>query len=149
MPTLQRFLVLPTSQAELFALLTTPATLAQFSPLGMSLKLVEGPEVVHAGCAVTWQVKRWGLSHRIVVEATALERDSFVAWEQRQGPLKKMVHTQRFDKDTEGVRLEDCIAFEPPGGILGLTVTAAVVAKELLEGLAHRNELLERKFPKS
>jgi ligand-binding SRPBCC domain-containing protein len=86
------------------------------------------------------QARRWGLSRRLTSEVTTLEPDALIVEEQRVGPFRAWKHTQRFEALPDGgTRLRDAIDYEPPGGLLGLTLTAPAVERELAGAFAHRN----------
>ena len=66
--------------------------------------------------------------------------------EQRQGPFDRWIHRQGFEELPPGMQLTDEIDFEPPRGILGLTVTVATVMKDLEWIFAFRAQKLHEKF---
>ena len=68
--------------------------------------------------------------------------DTLLVLEQRQGPFRKWVHTQRLEATADGARLSERVDYEPPGGLLGLTVTAAFLERELTALFAFRRAKL-------
>jgi ligand-binding SRPBCC domain-containing protein len=128
---------------RVFGLLLRPATRVALAPPELQLRLVEAPEVLAAGARVVVQARRWGLSRRLASEVTALEPEALIVEEQRDGPFRAWKHTQRFEALADGgTRLRDAIDYEPPGGMLGLTLTAGAVEHELAGAFAHRNRKL-------
>jgi uncharacterized protein len=86
------------------------------APPDLHLQVEEGPVELQKGSRLTVRGRRWGLAQRMVSEITALEEDSLIVEEQRQGPFRSWKHTQRFAATPEGgVRIDDAIDYEPPG----------------------------------
>ena len=128
---------------RVFGLLLRPATRVALAPPHLHLRLIEAPEVLVAGARVVVQARRWGLSRRLASEVTTLEPETLIVEEQRDGPFRVWKHTQRFEALPDGgTRLRDAIDYEPPGGLLGLTLTAGAVERELAGAFAHRNRKL-------
>jgi ligand-binding SRPBCC domain-containing protein len=73
---------------------------------------------------------------------TALEPGVLLTLQQRQGPFRQWIHTLRFEPTTDGSRLNEHIAFEPPGGLLGLVVTQAFIERDLEATFRYRTEKL-------
>jgi ligand-binding SRPBCC domain-containing protein len=115
-----------------FGFFLRPANLLLLAPPELHLELLEGPEELHLGARLTLRGRRWGISHRSVTEVTALERDALLVEEQRQGPFRKWVHTHHYEALPGGeTRVRETIEYEPPGGILGLRVTAQRIEADL------------------
>jgi ligand-binding SRPBCC domain-containing protein len=146
MPVFERTLVLPRQPAAVFDLLIQPARMIQAMPPELSLRLIESPERLFLGARVVVSGRRWGVPHRVTTEVTAFESCQLLVEEQKQGPLRRWQMTQRFEAHELGTLLTSRVDFEPPGGILGLTVTAATVQRELEWVLDYRAELLLRTF---
>jgi ligand-binding SRPBCC domain-containing protein len=125
-----------------------PANVVSVAPPELSLTLIEAPELVEPGSRIVVQVRRWGLSQRFVTEVVELVENSIIVEEQRQGPFRAWRHERRFNGIDGGTQLDEEITHEPPGGMLGLTLTAARVEEDLRLAFAHRieklNELLRR-----
>jgi ligand-binding SRPBCC domain-containing protein len=84
-----------------------------------------------------------GIPQRLESEVTVFEPDVLFADEQRAGPFRKWVHSHRFEAVDGGTRVRDEIEFEPPGGLLGLVVTAAFIQRDLERAFAYRRQKLE------
>jgi ligand-binding SRPBCC domain-containing protein len=125
-----------------FDLFRRPAERVRLAPPELRLELVEGPEELHAGARVVLRGRRWGVAQRMTNEVTAFEENARIVEEQRQGPFRRWVHTQRFAAEGIGVRIDDAIDFEPPGGVLGRLATAEVIEGELRRLFAYRRERL-------
>jgi ligand-binding SRPBCC domain-containing protein len=138
MPTVrfvERYLL---SRPVVFAFFRRPANVVAVAPPGLVVRLVEGPDEVTAGAQFTVEVRRWGLTQRMVTAVTALEEPARIVEEQRQGPFRRW-RLERVLTETAGhTELVETIDFEPPGGLLGLAVTPAVVERELAHAYAER-----------
>jgi ligand-binding SRPBCC domain-containing protein len=118
-----------------------PAHLAQVMPPDLHFRVLEAPERLELGSRVTVQGRRWGLGQRVTSEVTAFEAGVCFVQEQVSGPFRRWVHAHRFEALPDGgTRVSEAIDFEPPGGVLGLQLTAAAVERELLRVFAHRKD---------
>jgi ligand-binding SRPBCC domain-containing protein len=143
MPRFETAANFPFPVGRVFAYLLRPANRVALAPPQLQLRLIEGPEVLVVGARVTVQGRRWGLSRRLVSEVTALEADASIVEEQREGPFRAWRHAQRFEALPDGgARLLDAIDYEPPGGMLGLLLSAGAVECELAGAFAHRDRRL-------
>jgi ligand-binding SRPBCC domain-containing protein len=128
--------------SEVFAFFIQPANLIVLTPPQLHMRLVDGPERIVQGARLTFKGRRWGISHRAVSEITRLETDKLFVDSQIEGPFRKWVHTHAFESAPPGTRVRDTIDFEPPGGILGLVITARFVEKDLSWVFAYRAKKL-------
>jgi ligand-binding SRPBCC domain-containing protein len=129
--------------AAVFALLRRPAVLVQLAPPEMRLQVESGPDELGFGSRLVLRGRRWGVPQRVVSEVTAFEPDVLLVLEQRQGPFRRWTHTHRLESPAEGrSRLSEHVEYEPPGGLLGLTVTAAFLERELTNLFAFRRKKL-------
>jgi ligand-binding SRPBCC domain-containing protein len=124
--------------AEVFDFFRRPANLVQANPPDLNLRLLEAPELLQQGSRVVLQARRLGVAQRLESEVVALEPDALIVDALRQGPFRKWVQTHRFDEVPEGTRVQIEIDYEPPGGMLGLVVTAAAIERELQSVFAYR-----------
>src|SRR5262245_51564103 len=129
--------------AEVFDFLIRPANLIRLIPQEFQLTLLEGPERLELGSTYKVRGRRWGLPHRAASEVTVFESNVCFVEEQRQGPFRRWLHAHHFESAEGGTLLTDRIEFEPPGGILGLTVNAASVLRDLERVAAYRRERLK------
>jgi ligand-binding SRPBCC domain-containing protein len=142
MPTYTATTELTAPPGRVFALLCRPALLPRLAPPGLPVHVESAPEELTLGTTVTVRARRWGVPVRLTTEVTALERDRRLVEEQRQGPFRRWVVTRALEATAGGTRLTDEVDFEPPGGLLGLLVTAARVEADLKELFAHRAKAL-------
>ena len=117
---------------------TRPAEVVRLAPPGAGLRLVEAPEVVEVGARIVAEVRRWGLTRRVVTEVVSLTEPGRLVEEQREGPFRRWVHTRTFAPAEGGCAVTEEIEYEPPGGMLGLTMTAEVIERELRAAYAGR-----------
>jgi ligand-binding SRPBCC domain-containing protein len=128
----------PCPPAVLFALLRRPAVLVALAPSDFGLTLLDGPDILDAGASYTVQARRWGLSQKVVTTLTECLPDESLTEEQTRGPFRRWRLTRRFRPIDGGTELTERVEFEPPGGMLGLTLTAARVEADLRAAFAER-----------
>jgi ligand-binding SRPBCC domain-containing protein len=116
---------------EVFDFFCRPANFIQVMPPELHLRFVEGPELLELGARFVVQGKRWGVPQRIVSEVTVFEPEVRFIDEQREGPFRKWIHTHRFEASGGTTRVQDVIDYEPPGGLLGMMVTANMIERDL------------------
>jgi ligand-binding SRPBCC domain-containing protein len=143
MPVFEASLNFARTVPEVFEFFRQPAHLVRVSPPELNMRLAEGPERLQLGSRITLLGRRWGVPQRVVSEVTAYELDVYFVDEQREGPFRKWIHTHRFEAIPGGTRVHDRIEFEPPGGLLGMVVTAAAVERDLQWVFAFRSEKLK------
>jgi ligand-binding SRPBCC domain-containing protein len=128
--------------AEVFGFFVQTANVILLTPPELHLRVVEGPERLSLGARVTLKARRWGIPQQAVSEVTRFEPDTIFVESQLTGPFRRWVHTHSFEQAGAGTRVRDVIDFEPPGGLLGLVVTAGLLAKDLEWVFAHREKKL-------
>jgi ligand-binding SRPBCC domain-containing protein len=67
----------------------------------------------------------------MVGDVTAFEPPAAFADTQVEGPFRKWVHAHRFEAVDGATRVSDRVEYEPPGGMLGLVATAAMIERDL------------------
>jgi ligand-binding SRPBCC domain-containing protein len=135
------------SAAILFDFITRPANLIRVSPPELDVKLSNAPEIIELGTVLTVTARHWGFRQRMITQVVKFEAGRFFIEEQRHGPFKKMAHYHAVEVEGETARMIDRIEYEPPGGPLGIMLTAARLEKELAQMYAFRiqkfKEILE------
>ncbi len=142
MPLFESTQVLARPLEEVFRFFRNPANLVLVTPPELNLRLVEGPQELELGSRLVFQVRRMGITQRIVSEVTVFENNALFTDTQVQGPFGKWVHTHRFEKVPEGTRVSDTIEFAPPGGMLGFFLTARMIEEDLRRGFSFRSQRL-------
>jgi ligand-binding SRPBCC domain-containing protein len=143
MPCFESESVHAASVGAVFALLRQPAVLVQLAPPDMHLRVESAPVELTLGARLVLRGRRWGLPQRVVSEVTACAPNALLALEQRQGPFRRWTQTTRLQALPDGgCRLSERVEYEPPGGLLGLTVTVAYLERELASLFACRRQKL-------
>lgn len=97
--------------------------------------------LIEQGESVTWEAKHLGLTRRMTVEITAMDRYTHFRDEQTDGPFKYFVHDHYFeDLDENMTRMRDVITFASPFGLVGRCVDRIYLAgylQRLIEQRAH------------
>jgi ligand-binding SRPBCC domain-containing protein len=127
----------------LFDFFRRPANMVLAAPPELHLQLIEAPEVVEVGSRIVVQIRRWGLSQRIVTEVVDLEENMRIVQEQRHGPFRSLRREQRVSESNGETEVVEEITFEPPGGMLGLVMTASRIEDEMRAGLAYRERTVK------
>ncbi len=137
----QRFEV---PRETLFAFFLRPANVVALAPPGLNLAIIEAPEVLAEGARWTVRTRRYGLSARIVSEVVEVRDQERYVEEQREGPFRRW----RLERDFTEVsatetEVTERIEYEPPGGLLGLTLTARAIEADLAEAYRGRMERID------
>lgn len=131
MPTFNAVTDLACPLERVWAFLCCPANVVEVTPPELHLRLLEGPESLSLGARFVVQVRRFGISQRVVSEVTRFEPGVTFTDEQVRGPFGKFAHTHRIEAYGGGTRMTDQIDYAPPGGVLGLVLTAARIEGDL------------------
>lgn len=142
MPQFSIAIEVPRPVHTVFDYLARPANLVQLAPAEMRLELVQAPDRLQLGSVMHWKARRMGISQALVNEVTAFDEVVLIAEEQRQGPFKRWAFVHRFDVTDLGTRITEELTYEPPGGLLGMFVTAEVIERELETLFAYRAQQL-------
>ncbi len=128
-----------------FDFLVRPANLVQFSPPEWGLHFIAAPEVIELGSRLQFKVQNWGQVMNIEHEVIEFERPARFSERQVRGPFKRWVHDHLMETDAAGqVVVIDRIAFDPPGGLIGLLVTEKKILEHLEDGFYERHIRLRR-----
>jgi ligand-binding SRPBCC domain-containing protein len=147
MPEFTDSTIVPAGAAAVFAFLRDPRNALLLAPPELRLQIASAPPFLEVGARVEFKGRRWGISHRSVLEIIALEEGRLLREVQRAGPFREWERVQRFEALGEAeTRLVDGVTFEPPGGILGLVVNAAFVQRELAALYTYRKQRLHELF---
>lgn len=145
METFEARLTLPCSAEAAFDFLAQPENIKRISPPDMGLFFVDAPERLSLGARMSFKVQAFGVAREAVHEITQFDEPGSFTEQQVKGPLGHWVHEHLFEADGEGaVTLIDRIEFEPPGGIVGLMITADRILENLEEAFDHRHDQLEK-----
>jgi ligand-binding SRPBCC domain-containing protein len=142
MPRFQTEMTFARPIEEVFDFFRRSANIIRTSPPDLNLQLLEAPELLQQGSRIVLQARRFGIAQRIESEVVALDLNALLVDEGRAGPFRKWVQTHRFEKTPQGTRVRFQIDYEPPGGLLGLLVTAAAMGREIQSVFAFRGPRL-------
>ena len=133
-------LELATTLEELFDFLVRPANMVELAPPGTSIRLINAPEILEAGCHVEFDVTGLGPTQRFVHEIVECVRPGRIIERQVKGPFRSFHHEADLSLvESDSVLLIDRIRFEPPGGLVGMLLTEARIRRFLETGYAHRH----------
>jgi ligand-binding SRPBCC domain-containing protein len=130
--------------AAVFDFLARPANLVHLAPAELHLQLIDGPQRLQLGALLHWKARRMGVSQSLLNEVTAFEENAVIEEQQRRGPFRQWVFVHRFEATAAGTRLTEQVNYEPPGGLLGLLVTANTIRRDLETLFAYRAQQLEK-----
>ena len=117
----------PLPVARVFGFFADPANVLAAARPGSGLRLID---VADDG-TYTVEARRWGLSSRIVSKVIERVEGVRVVEVQSRGPFTSWRLERHFRVIAGGTELREVVELEPPGGLLGLTLTAARVEGEL------------------
>lgn len=118
----------------LFDLMRRPTILMTLVPPEFGLTLQEGPERLSEGDVYTVVAQRWGMKQTIVTAVVLCQPAERWVEEQRRGPLRRWRVERDYRPCDGGTELTERIDFEPPGGLLGLTLTASRIEADVRMG---------------
>lgn len=142
MPRFESVQWFPKPVDEVFDFFVQTANLVRISPPDLNLRLAAGPERVVLGSTIKLEGRRWGIAQRMRNEIVAYEPNVRFVDEQREGVFKSWRHAHEFAAADGGTQVTDRIDYEPPGGMLGLVVTAGMMERELRSMFEHRKKVL-------
>lgn len=132
---------------ELFDYLIRPANMVELAPPGTSVRLIDAPEILEAGCQIEFDVSGLGPTQRFLHEIVECARPERIVERQIKGPFRSFHHEAELTVvNSESVLLIDRIRFEPPGGLVGLLLTETRIRRFLETGYAHRHAEMRQAF---
>lgn len=94
---------------------------------------------IELGETVTWQAKHLGMTRRMTVKITAMDRPTHFRDEQTDGPFKHFIHDHFFeDLGNDTTRMRDVIEFASPYGVWGSIVDRVYLAGYLQRLITQR-----------
>lgn len=127
-----------------FDFLTRPANMKAIAPKDVDMVFVEAPEVIQLGSKLKFKVQAYGVAQQMEHEIIAFDAPRSFREKMTKGPLPTWLHDYILDPYPNGVVLLNRIEFEPPGGMLGMILTADRMLEHLEQGYAHRSEALQK-----
>jgi ligand-binding SRPBCC domain-containing protein len=145
-PVFESSVELPCSAEVLFDFLVKPENLIKVSPPDLQVRLIEAPARIELGSRITVVGRRWGISQKMTTEVIRFDVGRVLADEQREGPFRAFRHTRVIHQTGSLVRLTETIEFEPPGGIIGMMMSASRIKEGLAEVSEYRGQAMRRHF---
>jgi ligand-binding SRPBCC domain-containing protein len=145
MATLEASVAIRTTVERVFDFLTSTENFSKIVPTDLKLKLVQAPDRLALGSRFEVQILGFGIPQNVIYEITQFEPPHRFQESQAKGPLGRYVHDHIFEPQADGtVQVTDRIEFEPPGGLLGMMLTADRLKTSLQQGLTHRHRELKK-----
>ena len=106
---------------------------------------VEAPEVISLGSRLVFKLQGFGVVQQLEHEIIEFDPPRGFREKMTKGPLPHWQHAYILEPDgSGGVALLNRIEFEPPGGLLGMIVTAQRMLDHLQQEYGHRGEALKQ-----
>jgi ligand-binding SRPBCC domain-containing protein len=137
-------LSIPVPLERLFEFLRRPANVALISDPATGLQLVSAPEIVEIGSIITFRIAAFGQVREATHQVVELDPHRRIAEVQTSGPMRSWRHRHTFEPDGDGTILVERIEFEPPGGIIGLLVTADKIMAQLEDAMYYKEQALRK-----
>jgi ligand-binding SRPBCC domain-containing protein len=112
----------------------------------LQVRLIEAPARIEMGSRITVVGKRWGIAQRMTTEVVGFDLGRLLTDEQREGPFRAFRHTRIIEATGTAVRLIEKIEFEPPGGLVGMLMSASRIREGLAEVSQYRVQAMRRIF---
>lgn len=145
MPVFESRTELACTPERLFDFITRPANMKAIAPSEVDLVFVEAPEIIALGSKLVFKVQGFGVVQQLEHEIVEFNPPRGFRERMTKGPLPHWQHDYLLEPDDKGgVALLNRIEFEPPGGLLGMIVTAQRMLNHLEEGYAHRSAALKK-----
>lgn len=145
MPTFEIRTEVQVSPETLFDFIIRPANMQAISPPEVGMVIVDAPEILETGSKLVFKVQGYGMVQQLEHEMVLVERPRILHEKMTKGPLPKWEHQYVVEPADNGqAALINKIDFEPPGGMLGMILTADRILQQLEESYAHRSEALKK-----
>lgn len=143
---------LPISKETAWEFHSSPANLQAITPDYMGFEILSGFQAgqkMYPGMIIEYTVRPvMGIPLHWVTEITHVEAMNYFVDEQRFGPYSFWHHKHMINEVPGGVEMIDIIHYKLPMGILGKWMNTLMVAKQLQQIFAFREQALEKKFGK-
>ncbi len=100
--------------------------------------------LIEIGERVTWEARHLGITQRLTVEITRMERPRFFEDRMLKGAFRRMNHRHEFRPASEGTEMRDLFEYEAPVPIIGRVVERLYLTNYLTRFLRARAESLKR-----
>ncbi len=137
------------SPEELFDFITLVSNIKAITPPTVDMVIVEAPEILSEGAKLIFKVRAFGVAQQLEHEIVAFERPRSFREKMLKGPLPAWTHDYIVEPRGDGLAaLTNRIEFDPPGGMLGMLLTADRILNHLEESYAERSAALKKALQK-
>lgn len=137
------------SPEELFDFITRVSNIKAITPPNVDMVIVEAPEVLSEGAKLIFKVRAFGVAQQLEHEIVEFDRPKSFREKMLKGPLPAWMHDYIVEPHGDGLAaLTNRIEFEPPGGMLGMLLTADRILSHLEESYAERSAALKKALQK-
>lgn len=145
MPVFECRTELPVSPERLFEFITLVENMQKVSPPEVDMVIEEAPEVLELGSRLVFKVQAFGMPQQLIHEIVAFDAPRSFREKMTKGPLASWIHDYIVEPHGDGhSALTNRIDFEPPGGMLGMLLTADRILSRLEDSYAVRGEALKK-----
>ena len=145
MPVYETSITLDCPLERAYEFLLRPQNIILISPPEMGLAFTRAPEVLDLGSEFEFKVQAYGQVISMIHKITELVPLRQITETQVKGFFSQWIHTHSFAANDQGqVAVSDRIDFKPPGGMLGLLVSANKILDQLDEGYHYRHKQLQK-----
>ena len=92
---------------------------------------------------ITWQATHFGISQRLTVKITQLNRPLFFEDVMLRGAFKSMRHEHHFKQIDQITEMTDIFNYEVPFGILGKLFDSVILKRYMTKFLTTRNQIIK------
>lgn len=143
MPLFEKQVELNTTAQELFDFLIRPENVLKINPKEMQMNFLDVPDVLEEDSELEVELLGFGIPQRVKQQITDFNNPTLIEISQIEGPLSKWIHQHEISEGPNGgVTLTERIDFEPPGGMIGMMITADKIMGYLNKGFSHRHDSL-------
>jgi ligand-binding SRPBCC domain-containing protein len=147
MPVFEYRTPLKASPQQVFDFILSPANLQAIAPPESNFVYVDPPQLIVLGTHLLCKIQAYGMVQQMKYEIVEMDPPKRYRENLVEGALKKWQHDYIVDAAPEGAAvLTNRIEFEPPGGMMGLIVTADRIMEALEDGFYHRSLALKKVF---
>lgn len=147
MPVFEHRTPLKAAPQDVFDFILRPANLQAIAPPESNFVYVDPAPVIELGTRLVCKVQAYGMVQQMTYEIVEIDAPRRYREELVEGPLQKWQHDYIVEADDNGEAvLVNHIDFEPPGGMMGLIVTADRILDALEDGFYYRGIALKKVF---
>jgi ligand-binding SRPBCC domain-containing protein len=100
--------------------------------------------IIKEGEWVTWRAKHLGITQKLTVKITKVERPRYFRDEMVKGAFKSMAHEHIFEPKGDRTLMIDVFEFESPFGPIGRLFNALFLENYMRKLLTERNDVIKR-----